>query len=425
MGKDKDKGKVDRFLNACHVGKKDKAGGAKGGAPQVKELTFKTHDLVPELNGQLDKLKLGGSRQITVRVKLFGEVLEKHEKNDLFEGDVRRIANNALATETKDYFESIATFLKAREKAGQPSDEVQRAFDSVCDDVGVALSLSLQDKVAEYVQSNKAIKRAYRRYQVRCVNDVVSDLAIIGTSIGLTAASWGTTGPVAVVAVVRSCVGVCRQVHDMAMSAWDVMEVIEQYFKALGDVMDAADTDQRTKNTALEVGIGAIAGLLNVELPSVAAIEEKMKLLDDKLRGVHARRIETGKEIAKLRLAIDAYGKKIEENKDNPKYAKDKLAKHEAKRDRFRAVREALIESAEDMYKNVLKAISNQKDYEAQLKSYKDNVSTRALKARLVFGVATTLGLAAGAGSSGLAKALVAASEALRVAEEVLEEEVG
>src|SRR5262245_23300511 len=216
--------KVDRFLNACHAGKKDKAGGAKGGAPQVKELTFKTHDLVPELNAPLKQIKLGGARPITVTVKLTGEAYEKNEKNDLFESDVRRIANNALAAETKEVIAAMAKVLKAHDDANHPPDRVQKEFDLLCDDAGTALSLKLQDKVAEYIVSNRAIKRAYRKYQVRCVNDVFSDLAIIGTSIGLTAASWGTTGPVAVVAIVRSCVGVCRQVHDMAMSAWDVME---------------------------------------------------------------------------------------------------------------------------------------------------------------------------------------------------------
>ncbi len=393
----------------------------------VKKLSFKTADLVPKLNSpKLKRLKLEGSLYIEVTAELTGEAYKQNEKNDLFEVDVKSMANGWFGPAIDQLVANMAKVLEDVDETKIPQAQVQTAFEKNCAGESQRLSIKLQGKIAEYIESNKAIKSAYRTYQVKVVHNIAMSVAVIVVSAVSTGVSWGATGPVAVVAIVRSTVGLGIEIANSCLSAGQVMEVIEGYFKVLGELMETIDTSNDTlqkqkakiaKNTAKEGALGAIAGVLNIELPSVQAVEGKMELLENKLKGLHTDRLKFGEKLSETRREIDAYKKKIDENSKSPDFDAVRLKKHLGYVAEFSEQYKKLFEKTEHLLNKIREALVRQTEFTTQLNLYKESQKSFARKSKAVFGFATSVGLGVGSGSSSAEYCLGALNEVLGVIE--------
>jgi hypothetical protein len=416
------KGKVDRLLAV--IGKNaepDKA--ANKTTSIVKPLVFKTDSLVPQFNeAGLQRIVLSGSLVIELRVEMTGQIVKQHQKNDLFAVDVEKLVAGWFADDVNIQIANMTEVLKQVDGTNLPTDKVQRAFESNCTGVSKHLSDKLESVILQYLASNKAIKAHYRRYQVNCVSNVVINVVAISAWIGVTAASWGATGPVAVVGIVRGCVGIGVDLYNMAIDVQEVIRDIELYFNAISVLMIEIDEDTKNPkaavawNTATEVGLGAIAGILNVPVPSVSEIENKMSLLENKIKRIHLKRLALGKELTKLRAEIENYQNKINENAKASKSDRKDAEKHLNKVAKFNGIRESLFEKAERLYEDIQKDLAIQKEFDEQLATYKANQKSFSRKTRLVFGFATSIGLSVGTGGSNAEYGIAAMNECLILA---------
>lgn len=415
-------GKVDRLLAACKKKAKPDSDG-RGTVAIIKPLVFKTDNLVPKLNAaDLKRIVLSGSLIIELRVEMTGEVSKQHQKNDLFAVDVEKLVADWFASDVNLQIANMIDVLQQVDGTNIPTDQVQRAFENNCDGMSKHLSAKLQNLILQYLASNKAIKAQYRRYQVNCVSNVFINVVAIGAWIGVTAASWGATGPVAVVGIVRGCVGLGVDIYNMAIDAEEVIRDIEMYFNAIGVLMIEIDEDTVNPkasvawNTAAEIGLGAIAGLLNVPVPSVSEIESKMTLLENKIEGIHVKRLKLGKEMAKLGAAIGDYERKVNENADGSVSDKKTQKKHLTKVAKFRDIRADFEHKAQRLFEDIKKDLVVQGEFTKQLETYKESQKSFSRKSRLVFGFATSIGLSVGTGGSNAEYGIAAMNECLTLA---------
>jgi len=417
-------GKGDRFLAAIKLKPKRKSGDSDGAdtVPVFASLSFKTVNLVPKFNEKVERIVLSGSLIIEVRAELTGEAYKQHEKNDLFDSDVKTIFERCFEGDSDEQVRNMIEVLQDLDATDIPVEEVQRALEINCNAMSKHLSTNLQKKIADYLASNKAIKAHYRRYQVNCFSNVFINVAAMAAWIAVTATSWGATGPVAVVGIVRGCTGLVVDIYNMAIDAGQVIREIKLYFNAVGALMIEIDEDtKRPKaavawNTTAEIGLGAIAGILNVPVPSVAEIESKMDLLENKLKGMHVKRLALGKEMANLRKEIDDYRKKIEENLDSSEFDEETLRKYLDKADKLADIHAKLKDKTKRLFEDIEADLKEQKDFEKQLKTYKDNQKSFSRKSRLVFGFATSVGLSVGSGGSNAEYGICAMNEVLALA---------
>jgi hypothetical protein len=394
---------------------------------ETKTITIKTDNLAIKLNAltNTDKFKLAGNLQIELKVKLTGESEKQNEKNELFAIDVEKIAHKHFDEDIEEIVAKMVTVLLALEKQDNPKAfaAFQETFEKTCKAYSDLLSTKLEKQVSDYIASNKAIKAAYRRYQVNCVTSLITNVTVIVTSIGVTAATWGATGPVAVVAIVRSCIDTGVQIYNMAIDARQVIEDIESNFNTLGDLMVIIDKNTKdpnsvlAKNSAFEAGLGAIAGILNFPLPTVAEVGKKMELLESKLQGIHVERLSLGKQMRETTKEIEAYDKKIHA----PDFDKTKTKKYEGKITAFKVVHKKIFDRTEAMFYEVTASVKRQKEFDEQLEAYKNSVHSLARKSRAVFGFATSVGLGVGSSAgNALEMALAGFNECLSlVAEQV------
>ena len=99
----------------------------------VKKLSFKTADLVPKLNSpKLKRLKLEGSLFIELTAELTGEAYKQNEKNDLFEVDVKSMANGWFGPAIDQLVANMAKVLEDVDETKIPQAQVQTAFEKNC-----------------------------------------------------------------------------------------------------------------------------------------------------------------------------------------------------------------------------------------------------------------------------------------------------
>ncbi len=421
--------KIDRVRKALRLGKGSNGSGddaTAGTIKTVEKMEFSTDNLVPLINdfaalampGAQQALKLDGDLSIQITLTLDGEIGAQNDKNDLFRDHVTKIATPLLSIhgpELRPYVDKmieVLEILNADPGKAPPQDKVTRAYEAICAGIGKELSTKLEGLVNQYMASNKAIKAAYRRYQVKCVHDVLIDVLVIASSIGVTAASWGATGPVAVVAIVRSTIGLGVKLGEMAMSAGQTIGVIEAYFTAVGSLMTVLDNNEGkaeaarsnasaafAKNTAIETAMGAIAGITNLPIPSVSKIGELLGTLENKLKGLHVSMLNMGKEMTKTRKRAERYAAKIgERTKSDPKF---NSKGHLELVQECMASHAKMKAGADQLFEKISAYLGRQGAFQSQLQLYKSSQAKWSRGSSKLFGFATSLGLGLGSSGSG------------------------
>lgn len=425
------KEKLDTFLSGFRKKSSDD-GSSGGGGVESETLSFPSRDLVPMLNAlNLQRLQLQGSLVFNVTVELSGETLKAKEKNALFKTDVGKIVRGHIAPLQKEYYDKMCEVLENCDTDPRiPIEQVQRAFGMTVDSMGERYSIQLQNLVVQYVQSNKAIKIAYRNYQVKCVVNVTQSVLVIGASIGVTAATWGATGPVAVVGIVRSCVKLGVDIYNMAIDADQVISNVEGLFNKLGSIMTEIDENTQDPkkvkliNSLKETGLGAVAGILNIPIPSVTEVKSQIELLGNKLNGMHVKRQAMGEEMAKIDKAVEKYKGEIEKHRKANDTDMDELEGYVKKAAKSLTLRQKLELDAEEMFQDTHAGVQRMREFEEQLKVYQGSISKWSMKSKLVFGFATSIGLGIGSADSGLEKGLAGLQEVLSTAQELISERI-
>ena len=328
------------------------------------------------------------------------------------------MANDLIDINGPELKPYVATMVERLERwntvegTAPPQSAIAAAYADLCGKLGQALSAKLTRMVNEYMESNKAIKAAYKRYQVKCVHDVAMDIVVIAASIGVTAASWGATGPVAVVAILRSTIGLGVKLGEMAMSAGQTIGVIEAYFEAVGTLMTVIENDEGkseaikakaqaafAKNTLVEVATGAIAGITNFPIPSVSKLSGLLGTLESKLKGLHVEMLNLGKEMTKTRKRAERYAAKIGERaKSDPKFnSKEHLELVQSCMESHAAMKAA----ADKLFNKIVRYLGRQAAFAQQLQLYNDSQAKWSRGSSKVFGFATSLGLGLGSAGSG------------------------
>lgn len=422
--------KIERMRKALHLGKSSKdSGDTASSAATTKtaeKLEFSSENLVPLINefaslampGAEQAIRLDGDMSIELTLTLDGEIAVQDDKSDLFRDHVSKIATRLLnihGAELRPYVDKMIEVLEnlnADPDTSPSQDVVTKAYATICAGIGSSLSSKLEIEVHQYMASNKAIKAAYKRYQIKCVHDVAMDIMVIATSIGVTAASWGATGPVAVVAIVRSTIGLGVKLGEMAMSAGQTIGVIEAYFQAVGSLMTVLESDEGqpdairsksqaafAKNSAVEVMAGAIAGITNLPIPSISKLSGLCGTLESKLKGLHVEMLNMGKEMTKVRKRAERYQAKIaERSKTEPKF--DSKGHLELVQECLASHAE-LKKGADKLFNKISAYLGRQGEFLRQLQLYKDSQAKWSRGSSQVFGFVTSLGLGLGSAGSG------------------------
>lgn len=420
---------------------------------QVVERDFplKSEDLtlLLKLPAYKKYLKIEGELRIHFNIKLTGELLKAADKNDLFEPDVRRNSELLLQEDLgilKATFHRVARDCvvqlhenKQTGKGEMTGEDVMKAFQLFCKGEGDRLSVKLQEGTLNYVRSNKQIRKQYRKYQVNCVTQkIVVPVVVISGGIAATAASWGALAPAGIIAAVREGVGLVVNIYQMWMDALEVIKAIESDFDIVGKLFDMAEEDadglltgaelkkakKRKKwkiigNTAKEIGTGALSGIFNVPVPSVAQIGEKLELLENKKKGVWTGRQSVGEGMAKVRKEIEAYEAKV----GSAGVEDAKKEKYKKKIDKIKELYEKMNKTAEEKMSAIVEINTVKPEFEERHKRYKELEKSWSRGSKQVFAFATslTLGIVGGAGS-GLELALAISQEVLLKMEEMMVE---
>jgi hypothetical protein len=434
------KSTAERFLSACSPGKISSTiqgmvpgrGDKKGASPidQGVSAPFKpavnpsqvsktekvaTKNLVPQFNNLgLERIVLTGKLVFEVTIELTGEAYETSEKNDLIMKDLKTVAINNLGKLVDEQIKNTEAVLKSCDKSDIPVEHIQLALLKNCEATSAILSVKMQQLIVAYIESNKAIKAAYRRYQIGCVSSIVTSISVVVVSIVVTGVTWGATAPVAVVGIVRSCIQIGVKVYQMAIDAQQVIDQIHLYFKALDAVLEeinAADKDASStkfKNSAKDAGLGVLAGLTGLPFPTVEQIKDDAGLLESKLQGIHTNRLAMGEEMAKSRKEISEYKKKLVELRSKPDHDKKKIAKYEEAIKVCEASIGKFDKQTDEMYADVRRYIDEQKIITKKLDVYKSIVGKWNRHASQVTGFVVGLALDLGSTGGGLETGLAA-----------------
>ena len=407
--------KIDRFLSAVRMGKSPSVTDATAvTVPVTERIAYSTDNLVTKLNASgLKRIKLTGSLVFSFEAEISGKVLKAKQSNALFEKDADKIASAWIGTAIDELVVNMGKVLRdVDENSSIPEAVVQAVFEKYCTGENARLSSKYGALLNDYVASNKAIARSYREYKIKAISSIAQHISVAIVSVVITGVTWGATGPVAVVAVVRGCAGIGVEIYKYAIDANRVIKDIENTLTILGRCMTAIADGASGKgkkiavNTTFEAAMGAAGGILGVPLPSIKSLGDWLELLEVKLKEMHLKRQKLGVRMQELTVVENEYGAKLKEFRTTGSLPAEVIKKHEAYIDKAKSKRGEMMVVAEAAFQNMGPLLARQKDFEAQMQLYLKSVQKWSLSTRPVFGFATSVGLAVGSSDSGLEKGL-------------------
>jgi hypothetical protein len=376
-------------------------------AESLEELMFKSEDFVSAL-GKMGwkRIKLQGQLYIECKITLTLTIYEQYKNNAVVAKDIKdNIAQKEFDQNVNSVLDNIKTALAHLDEKYQGEDAelsayVPFALKSICDSQERLIKKKIEDRIARYIETNKGIKKAYKHYRCDCIFKVVTNVISISGSAAVTGLSFGATGPVAIVAISRSCVDLVWSSIEMWMDVKTLIKEIEAYLKTVEELTKAAKTDNDTLTKALditrEVTLEAIAKVLSVRLPTVTEVSGKLKSLIAKIQGIIVTRLECGEKIHQLQVEIARY------SEDANDLDSEKLKKREEKVKRLTETRMKIESKAAAMFELILSARDKHHELEERLevcKTSKHLEKWGELSGTIV-GAGTSLALS-GAGGDG------------------------
>ena len=214
-------------------------------------------------------------------------------------------------------------------------------------------------EMVNFIRKQKNTEKAVIKYRGAKIGFVFMDSALIGGHIAHAAASFGATAPLAIIAIVRQSLDIATIVTKAVLKLDQMADYIE---KELALIVKGYSGDAKSKagNNIKETILGAVKGVLNLEVPSVDVCDTHIGDYEHKMRALAVSFNEAGFEIARVKKAMENYAALLN-SADGQQFTPKQ-----------RKACTRLIDATEAAYLDISKRITGK---EAALKTAADNVA--------------------------------------------------
>jgi hypothetical protein len=227
----------------------------------------------------------------------------------------------------------------------------------------------------------------------------ISSIAIVATT-AVTAASHGALTPFAGVAIARSSIVIGQECYKLASNCYVVAKQVTVELAILKKLI--GDTS-KTRGTAVETGLGILAGLSGMETPSVKNCKSHIEL--------HKTNIsKLDQESKKLSTMIDEVMDKAQEWEKKAKEAAktlpaDKVGKVREKMASAEKALDKLLNATIKVNESIAKAWEMQEKFEATITNLSKNVAEWTKYVDTVTGAIVDIGIGVGDASKAIESA--------------------
>ena len=353
-------------------------------------------NLVKNLAGKvtLERVKLPTELMVTVNIDLDKEPYDILMKDKTW---MDKLQSTAKAKADK-CVEHMASQIKLGEKnvANAPSDP--KAGETVGKNLTEQLKMELEVAGAEMVQETNKLfedykkgKKALTKFRIKSSCKIgISSVAIVATT-GVTVASHGALTPFAGVAIARSSIVIGQECYKLASNCYIVAKQVTVELAILKKLIGEKS---KARGTAVETGLGILAGLSGMETPSVKNCKSHIEL-----HKINISKLD--QESKKLSTMIDQVMDKAQEWEKKAKEAektmpatavgkvREKMAAAEKSLDK-------LLNATIKVNESIAKAWEMQKGFEDTITNLSKNVAEWTKYVDVATGLVVDIGIGVG-----------------------------
>jgi len=150
----------------------------------------------------------------------------------------------------------------------------------------------------------------YRIYQIKA--GVKMGASITGLAVGVaTTVTTGWTGAgtvMGIIGIIKSVAAIGSQIYELWKEAAQIGAEVDKIIKTL---IERYKDESKNRVGAVELGAAALKQLTGYQADSVPKAEDKLKLYNNKLKGVHVCAVSAGADLKKCLTEYDALKKKL------------------------------------------------------------------------------------------------------------------
>jgi hypothetical protein len=226
------------------------------------------------------------------------------------------------------------------------------------------IELAAGKKALEFVQKQLKIEKNIMKYRAGKSAIVVIDTGLIAGHIAHMVASFGATSPLAIIA----CVRLIGEIGTIAVKAALTLEQIGKYIEGEIEIVagfwgSRNDDASKAQASGMEILSGVLAGLTNLELPSVQSLKTHINDYQHKLNILTKSFNDLGFQLTRLQRLMEGYTGVLN------KYSKQMTAKQKAQ------VNE-LINGAEAVYTAMMEKAMGGGGKASRMAKAVDNIAT-------------------------------------------------
>lgn len=294
-----------------------------------------------------------------------------------------------------------------------------KKLEAIISKAGEAAADDLADAVEKALETWVKDKKEYTSYKVKSAGKIILGVVGVASSVAAIGASMGAASPVAIISLVRSCIGLAQDVAKVALEAKSIEKLIRVDVVVLTKAF-AKNKDNKALQNVKEVALAGIAVILGVDTPTINNCAGRIELYHNKITGLK-------KDHEKFAGAIY----KVMDLQDS---LKDKMAKAGKDLKSFDKLKKSL-EAAEKTLDGILKDVTHIGEriekgekrydfYKGYIEALKGGVSSWTKYAQTALGLAFDLGTGVGTAAGGIEKGLEALKDIMMATNEVLLEKV-
>jgi hypothetical protein len=150
----------------------------------------------------------------------------------------------------------------------------------------------------------------YRTYQIRAGLKMGASITGLAVSVATTATTgWTGVGTIAgVIGMIKSVAAIGSQIYDLWKEATEVGNEVDEIIKTL---IKRYQDESKNLVGAKELGAKAVSELTGYQMDSIPKAEDKLKLFNNKLKGLHVTAVGSGADLKACLTEYDALKKKL------------------------------------------------------------------------------------------------------------------
>ncbi len=257
------------------------------------------------------------------------------------------------------------------------SDAAQSQVESACAKFKADLEKAAPVAVMAVWTTYQKEHEEYRAYQIKAGIKMGASITGLAVSVATTATTgWTGVGTIAgIIGIIKSVAAIGSQIYELWKEAAAVGAEVDEIIKTL---IKRYQDESKNKVGATELGAAALKELTGYQVSSVPKAEDKLKLFNNKLEGVHVNSVSAGADLKNCLTEYDAIKKKLRkmigtlDAAPKAKAAIQKLEKVILETERTINTLVTLISGRMETYKT---GMASSKDYKEAIETLKGQVA--------------------------------------------------